>query len=461
LRLPPAPRARLLATLLLATTTSVACRDAATAFGPSPATAAANARDVFAAMAMRFTNVQRAPRFARARGKLGRYALTPSKIYDDTSIWLPAATGAGDVRALTLEGSFAGGRYVFVPRAEVPLPSRLGESRHAMRLRRIGDNEYEWATAVDQGVGTGLRAAQLEDVYGALLASAVRHGGDGAVRADYRAAFPRTAAALGQLFSLDGVRTTPAADGSAAVLVTVRLHPERLHARYPAFEQYVTKYVVPSRYHLTLRDGLRARWFDAAADRGVLTVLLRATPDGRMAPLDGPARAMPDSLTLTADFSTHILVFDVGVSDLKAAFVVRRTAHERGWQMRFATEPDWHLPLATRYLIRAPLRRPFANGGTTLLVTARDSAGAQTLLSRRLTMAVQESAILRFLGALGFTAMSDFAGQSETEENRFLADAFAAMRADAESLGAGAAAANAGTANAGTAAPGDAAPPHR
>ncbi|HWJ21831.1 MAG TPA: hypothetical protein VNS52_05700, partial [Gemmatimonadaceae bacterium] len=382
----------------LALVVSSGCREAAVSFGPTPAAAESSARDLFAAMAERFTNVERAPRFARARGKLGRYALTPSKIYDDSSIWLPAAASspADGARVLTLEGAFTGGRYLFVPVADAPPPTRLGDSRHAMRLRRLGENEYEWTTGVEQAVG-GVRAASIEDVYTALLASAVRRGaaGDGALRADYRAAFPRATATLGQLFTLAGVHATPGADGASSVLVTIGVHPDGLRARYPHFADYADKYVVPSRFHVTLRDARGARWLDATKGESVMTIELRAAGDGRMVPLDGPARPMPDSLTLTGEFFTHIMIFDVGVSELRAGVAVLRTAHERGWFLRFATEPEWHLPLATRYLLRAPLRRPFAEGGATLRIAARDSPDAQTLLTRHMTLAVQESAILR------------------------------------------------------------------
>ena len=47
---------------------------------------------------------------------------------------------------------------------------------------------------------------------------------------------------------------------------------------------------------------------------------------------------------------------------------------------------------------------------------------------------MQESAILRFLNRVSGTAMGDFVGKAETEENRFSADAFNAMRADARAL---------------------------
>jgi hypothetical protein len=102
--------------------------------------------------------------------------------------------------------------------------------------------------------------------------------------------------------------------------------------------------------------------------------------------------------------------------------------------MRFRREPDWHLPLATRYLIRASLRRPFEDGGATVRIALRDSLGAQTLVTRRTTGAVKESAVLRFLGGLGSSAMSDFAGKAEAQENRFTAELFNAMRDDLRAL---------------------------
>ena len=41
---------------------------------------------------------------------------------------------------------------------------------------------------------------------------------------------------------------------------------------------------------------------------------------------------------------------------------------------------------------------------------------------------------MRFLGNLGFTAMSDYAGQVEEEESRFIAESMAAFRADISAL---------------------------
>jgi hypothetical protein len=419
-----------LASLLLASTGAAACRGPATAFGESPAAAKANAEDFFAATAARFTNVTRNAKFSGARPKLAKAALTPSKIYDDSSVWTAATRDS--VRVIDIHGAYTAGRYLFNARAgAVPTPQRHAESRHHIRLKRLSDSEFAWDTEVDFAMGR-VRAAELAEVLGAFM-SAAEGRGEREVRAEYRAHFPRATAALGRLFTLDSVRSTVLADGSSATALKISIVPERLEKSHPAFAQYVKKYVEPSSYRFVLGDRRGNRWFEATAGDNVLRVRVR-TREGRLVTLDGSPRPMPDSLQLTGAFLTHIMFWDVGVSDLQADFTFLRGEHERGWTIRFAREPEWHFPMATKHLIRAPLRRPFEQGGVTLRVAVRDSAGAQTIVGRRLHMVVKESAILRWLGALGTVAMNDFAGKSEAEENRFIAEAFGALQADVRAL---------------------------
>jgi hypothetical protein len=235
------------------------------------------------------------------------------------------------------------------------------------------------------------------------------------------------------LFSIDTLRGAPGADGASSILLKIGIHPSGVRARYPAFAEYLEKYISPSRYRFVLRDRSGVRWLDVSAAKNVLTIRLRAR-DGRIAPLDGPSRPMPDTLRLDAELYAKFLFFEVGVSALRGDVIMLHSEHERGWLMRFHEEPDWHLPLAAARLIRTPLRRPFEQG-VMLRLAIRDSAGGQTLITRRTRLVVQESAILRFLGSLGWTAMNDFSGTSEVEENRFSADAFGAMRADIRGLG--------------------------
>jgi len=429
-------RTRCALALAAATFTTTACRDAATAFAPSPAAAPQTGVEFFSALAARFTNVTRTPRFFAARSKLARGALTPSKILNDTSIWTASGRRGDDgktrdTRELLVHGGLTSGRYVFDARPAVPLPAHPGDSRHLIRLTRLSGNEFEWVTGVDMAVGQ-LRAESFANVLSALLASAERRS-DAAVRADYRAAAPRTTAALSRMFSLDTIRSLPRPGGVNDLTLVIGLHPERLRPQYPAFAAYVEKYLVPARLRFDLRDAGGVRWLEVRAGGRRLTIHLRSR-DGRMAPLDGPPRPMPDSLRLVADLSTKVRFFTVGANNLVADVIVLRDARERGWLMRFRREPDWRLPFAAQSLLRSPLRRPFTGPGSTLRVAIRDSAGAQTLLTRRSHTVVQESAILRFLGSLGSTAMNDYAGKSEAEENRFTAEVFNALRADLGAL---------------------------
>jgi hypothetical protein len=85
-------------------------------------------------------------------------------------------------------------------------------------------------------------------------------------------------------------------------------------------------------------------------------------------------------------------------------------------------------------LLRAPLRRPFAEDGAELEYVVHDSAGGQTLLARNIHMVVQESAIIRWLGALGATAMGDLSVEAEQEKDRFVGEVFRAVGEDARLL---------------------------
>jgi hypothetical protein len=405
-----------------------ACRDAVSDFGPTAAAAQANGSELFSALAARFTNVERTPKFYAARSKLARSALTPSRIFGDTSVWTGAA---GDSRQLAVAGIFANDRYTFDATPSPLVPNRGGDSRHFIHLKRLAEDEFEWTTNVDMAVGH-LRAEDFANVFSALLASAAGRS-EPAIRADYRTAMPRTTTALARLLSLDTIRTVPQSDGATAVTLVVRLHSERLRPGFSAFADYVDRYVAPSKYRIVLRSHDGARWFESTADGRRFVIRLRVL-NGSLAPLDGFPRPLPDSLRLTVDFSTRIRAFTVGVSDLVGDFTILRAPHERGWHIRFRREPDWHLPLATRYLIRSSLRRPFEDGGATVRIALRDSIGAQTLVTRRTTGTVKEGTVLRFLGGLSGTAMSEFAGKAEAQENRFTAELFNAMRDDLRAI---------------------------
>jgi len=407
----------------------IACRQVAPTFGPNIPGARQNAEEFFYSIGSRFTNIQRPPKMIRARAQFGHYALTPSGVYNDTSIWL--ATGPDSARIYGNEGYFSIDRYIVVPRLSNTSPDALTESREIVRLRKLSESEYEWFTNVDVALGR-IPARNIADVLAAALAA-----GEGkppaAIRADYTTNFPRTVAALGRLFSLDTLRATLDGEGATTYELAIRLTPEILKATMPHYAAYIDKYISKGRYRITLTDKSGTRWFEATAANYYVHFKVRSR-NGHFAPLEGAVRQMPEALTINIDLAMKILIFTVGWSDMIGEFNLINTAHERGWAMRFAKEPEWRLPPAVGRLLKSPLRRPFQGQGIPVRISIRDNPGSQTLLNRRGTLVVQESGILKFLNRLSGTAVGDFLGPAERQANRFNADAFRALRADVAAI---------------------------
>ncbi|HUQ98770.1 MAG TPA: hypothetical protein VM166_04895 [Gemmatimonadaceae bacterium] len=408
---------------------SLACKPVGPAFGPTAAAARQYADEFLYSVGSRFTNIQRPQRITHARAQFGHYALTPSGIYNDTSIWL--AVGADSARLFGIEGAFAVDRYIANARLSTTPPDALTESREIVRLRKLSSSEYEWFTNVDVALGR-MPARSITDVLAAGLAA-----GEGrspaTIRADYSTNFPRTTAALGRLFSIDTLRATPDGDGATTYDLAIRLTPEILKGWMPHYAAYIDKYVSKGQYRITITDKSGARWLDANAANYYLHFKVRSK-GGHFAPLNGAPRKMPEDLLIRIDMSMKILVFTVGWSEMVGDFAIINTPHERGWAMRFAREPEWHLPSGVGYLLKSPLRRPFQGAGIPVRISIRDTPGSQTLLNRRASLVVQESGILKFLNRLSGTAVGDFLGPSEREANRFNADAFRALRADIAAL---------------------------
>jgi hypothetical protein len=406
-----------------------ACREAAPAFGPNIPIAKQNAEEFFYSVGSRFTNIQRPPRILRARQQFGHYALTPSGVYNDTSVWL--SIGPDSARLFGDEGHFAVDRYIVTTSLAQNPPDALTESREVVRLRKLSDNEYEWFTNVEVALGR-IGAKSIADVLAASLA-----GGEGksgaAIRANYAGAFPRTAVALGRLFTIDTLSATPDPDGATTFNIAVKLTPNILKESMPHYAAYIDKYISKGKYRIALTDQTGAQWFDAWAANYYMHFRVRSK-GGHFAPLEGAVRPMPANLMIHLDMSMKILIFTVGWTEMAGDFEFIDTPHERGWSMRFRKEPQWHLPLTVGTLLKSPLRRPFQGEGIPIRISVRDNPGSQTILNRRLSLVVQESGILRFLNRLSGTAVGDFLGPSEREANRFNADAFRALRLDVATL---------------------------
>ena len=404
------------------------CKGVIPAYGPDLATARTDA-DAFAwAIEQRFTNVVRSPRFSKARTRIARYSLAPSKLATDTSIWTASrGTRGGAERDLEISASMVNGQYTFTDRANVPAPVHTGDQRHFIQLLQLdAKDDWMWKTEVDQAIGP-LPPSRVPDIFRALFVSAERPSAT--VRADYKAAFPHMAQAMGRVFAVDSINTTPQSDGSTLVALHILVSGNGLKDRSPAMAKFLGKYVEPSHYRYRISDKSGSDWFDAQAADKRLIIRFRSH-NGELQPLLGAARRMPDSLLINVDLLAKLSMFTVGVTKLQGEFVHVHTATERGWAMRFTKEPSWHLPMFTERMLTTPLRRPFEGPGMVFRIGFRTGAEGQTILARQFDTAIRESSIVRFLGNLGFTAMSDYQGTVEVEEHRFVAEAFAAMRAD-------------------------------
>jgi hypothetical protein len=406
-----------------------ACREVAPAFGPSLAAARQNAEEFFYSVGSRFTSIERPPRIIHARAQFGHYALTPSGVYNDTTVWL--AIGPDSARLFGDEGHFAVDRYIVNARLSTTPPDALTESREIVRLRKLTDSDYEWFTNVDVALGH-IPAKSISDVLAAGLAA-----GEGktpaAIRANYLANFPRTVAALGRLFTIDTLNAVSDGEGATTYELAIRLTPEILKATMPHYAAYIDKYISKGKYRISLVDNTGAHWFDAWAANYYVHFKVRSK-GGHFAPLTGSVRPMPQNLNIQVDMSMKILVFTVGWTDMVGDFEFIDTPHERGWSMKFNREPNWTLPPTVGSILRGSLRRPFQGNGIPIRISIRDTPGGQTLLNRRLSLVVAESGVLRFLNRLSGTAVGDFLGPSEREANRFNADAFRALRQDVSAI---------------------------
>ena len=415
--------------LLAASLLLAGCRNALRSLGADGNSIAANADQLFGALSARYSQVARDHKYELARNRLNRYALVPSKIFDDTAVWT-AMPGAA-TRQLAVQGAADDGRYVLAARSSVVNPARPGDSRHIMLLARLSPNEYAWDTDVAFSLGAFPPSAAGAVVAGLLSSAEGRTEPE--IRSDYRAVAPRATAVLASLFTMDSIRTTPFGDGSTDVKVALGIHADVLKKRYPAFGSYLAKYANPARYRISLTDRAGVIWFDiTGADRTVQ--LHYRSKNGRLVPFFGVPRERPDSMLLRVDFHTRFKLFGVGFKNLVGDFVITTTPREQAWTLTWRKEPHWELPLITEKLLRSPLRRPFDGAGVTFHIGLRDSVGGPTLLERRAHGVVQESAILRFINTLGSGAMSELADRTEREEEHFFREIFAALHADARAL---------------------------
>lgn len=407
--------------------------------GQPSSTARTRAEQFFASVGARFADPLRDQKYDSARIRIANAAFLPSRVWNDTSVWIAQTASR---RMLYVNGHYADGRYRFEAAPSVKPTVRQADSHHVVNLTRLASGEFAWDTDVAYAVGT-ITAADLAAFIRGLIAGA-EHRDEQALRADYRAAIPRTSAALGQLFSVDSIRVQALGDRSTEASFAVSIHPDGVQAQFPNFARYLRRYFETGRMQWAVTDRAGVPYMECSAVNGRLAFRVR-TLAGALMPLssaatDPPARAaalhsatelpLPDTLILAGSFSMKVRRFTVGFHAYRGELTLLSSDRERSMSLVTRHEPSWDLPLAAASLLRTPLRRPFQGAGTSFQLGIRDSTGGQTLLYRRLHLEVQESMILRFLGRLGAMAVSDFAGQVEREQSIWIHEVLMALVAD-------------------------------
>ena len=412
--------------------TLLGCREPLTGMGAGASNGAAErVETLFAALGVRVKEPVRNQKYDSARVRIANSAFLPGKIFEDTSIWTGSPSESR--RQMIIRGRFEDGHYrLDADRAAMP-PSRPAESRHSINLTRLSDdNEYAWDTEVPYAVGT-IPAADVGRFFGAML-SAAEGRSEKDVRADIAATLPRASSVIGQLFSIDSIHTVHLADKSTLAAFHVRMHVAGVEKKYPNFARYMRTYAAPTRMQFSLTDRDSLSYVNCEANGDSKLSLTIRTLNGRMVPLAGPARAMPDTLTLNGELVMKVRGFAVGFRDYHAEMAVVRTDHERAWHIVSRREPKWRLPLITEHLIRTPLKRPFQGSGAMFRIGFRDSTGAQTILNRRLHLEVQESLILRFVNRLAGATLSDWVGKAEREQMAWLDEVFSGLVEDVRAI---------------------------
>jgi hypothetical protein len=388
------------------------------------------AADEFAvALATRFGPIERGPRFDAARPKLARSALVPSRVFDEADLW---TAGEGEWRQLDYFGHRDGERYRLEVQPSAPPPRDPGDYRGRLRLHRIEDGRYEWIMRQELAVGS-LRPDDIADALTALFRSLE---GVSAAEARTRAAeaFPRSAASFSRLYDLETLELTPEDGGATAVRLGIRLRPDRLRETAPRYAVFLEKVAAPMRARATVSDEGGAPWWELELAQFLWTFRVRVR-DGSLVPLEGAAdRRLPDRLRLTIDFSTKAGLFTIGVRRLVADITLTRTPHEKGYTARYSQQPDWRLPFLVKPFLRGSLSYPFEEPGSSSFFALRESTDGPTELVRDYGIRVRESWIVKWMGGLGDSAVSDFRKGAESESDRYSRECLYALRDDIVTL---------------------------
>jgi hypothetical protein len=308
---------------------------------------------------------------------------------------------------------------------------RPGDYRGRLDLERLSPGEYAWRLREELDAGT-VTGEQLARAAGELLRGVASGPRD--ARPLARESLPRAAAALGRLVSLDALDLEPSGAGLVHVRLRASLHPDWLaEGRFAGYAAFLERHALPLVFSVAVEDEQGARFWELDLRDGHLRLDL-AVRDGRLVPLAGPPRRIPDRLRARVELTTKTGLFRSGFRDLVGEVRLQRDLASPGFLARFPREPDWRLPFLVEPLLHASLRRPFEGEGALLTYALEGGPGGRVRVARRAELSVRESWILRWFGGIVGSAASDYRRTAEAEAELFSYELLEALREDLGAL---------------------------
>lgn len=411
----------------LAVATLSACGEPLPRLGATPAEAQHNVGEALGALASRFGPIDREPAYDALRSKLLSASLVPSRAFDDAS-W---ADRVGETRGVGFAGFRVEGRYRVGIRAQPPSPAGPGDYRGRLSLRRLGDGDFEWSLAEQLGLGP-IPVEGLAEAIGWLFRAA-EASDRGDIGPSVRRLLPRTATALGRGLTLEALRLDRDGAGATGVFAAARLDLDSLAKTHPRYAEFLRQDSSSIRFRLGLDDVGGAPFWVVEGREGRYTLRARIR-DGRLAPLEGPPRPLPERPRFRLDLTDKSGPFRYGMEGLEGDLRLLGGPGERRAEVSFRREPSWVMPFVVKPLLRASLRRPFEGDGAFLAYAVRADGSGLTLASRDYRIAVRESWLIRWIGGNTGELVSRFREGAEAEADAWTAEALLALREDVLAL---------------------------
>jgi hypothetical protein len=364
--------------------------------------------------------IEAEPELAVFQSKLENSVLTPSHVYGDDSGW----TGETETeRLLEVRGSVTSQGYR-LNRAIDPRSTWLpGEYHSRVSLEQLSKHEFEWRFLDELVLGT-IPLDTFSRVFETVLREAESAHPD--LKAQCAAAMPRATQVLGRLYDVERMEREHLPDGSTTLTLEARMKPERIENDFPNYARYLKKFVKSVEMSVVAYELSGPRLWTFNFDDLVLSIRVR-TKDGRLVPVEGAPRPLPDEFRVTSDLAVKSGPFRIGFRNLVTDVTLLREPNERGFIAAAQERPNWRIPFFLDPFVKGALERPFEGEGMVMRLALEGSDDEPTRIKSGFRMVVKETWLMRRMGGRDGRELHD---EAEQDMSRFQHEALEAVHAD-------------------------------